>query len=216
MINVTATTPNPTPMPFIKDSLEIHIETSSEIQLFRIPFTDDLLIVTTEVSLTSSTSNLTSQVFFGAGGLQTTSLSYQQNYAGMHLLPAKDYFYASPSKEDYFLMVMPNTPSTTVTIRPQPLQHLCNPVLLCNGHGSCNDRRLTDKCQCIEGFGYGYTDFHCETKKTAYSWLATACSFAAIVGFVILKVVVHVSTVRRNKVCYTTLDYAMRGLQKKL
>jgi hypothetical protein len=131
--------------------------------------------------------NTTDLVLFGAGGLQTVAFSeVVDQFPGLHLR-RKDYFYAGNTTLDYYLFVMPNAPAMTVLITPDPIRHLCNPVLLCNGHGSCDPERTSEGCDCIKGLGYAYNGEFCTERTNEYDWLATVCSFTIIIGFLVAQ-----------------------------
>src|SRR5207245_271895 len=104
----------------------------------------------------------------------------QHNVPGLHLAPLQDYFYASNNSLDYFLFVMPNTSSIQVTVTPQLTHTLCNPVLLCNGHGSCDAKRLDQSCDCIQGLGYGFTGEYCNTSVETFDWFWTVCGVTVL------------------------------------
>jgi ABC-type multidrug transport system fused ATPase/permease subunit len=183
-INVTVSLPSETIIDFVSESLTFSVESSDELRSFRIPFQEELLVITTEITSSELAENETGMILFGAGGLQTTQPDGFLQYPGLDL-GGKNYWYASNNTFDYFLLVMPNTPAFNIVITPNPRKYLCNPVLLCNGHGSCDKDRLYHSCHCIQGLGYGYTSDLCTVRTYDYAWLASTCCFTLILAFIV-------------------------------
>lgn len=138
--------------------ITITVNASSVPQVFRIPYTEHLLVVSTELSFSPPT-NTTSYAMFGAGGYQVIPLDETHFMSGLHVSPLVDYFYASNFTYDYYFLVFANSPDVTLTVVPSNIYHLCNPVLLCNGHGVCHSDRISDSCVCVQGESYFYLLF---------------------------------------------------------
>lgn len=131
-------------------SFTIDVNASSFPQVFRIPYTENLLVVSTELNL-STVNTTTPFAMFGAGGFQVIPLTEMNYLTGLHVAPLMDYFYASNFTYDYYFLVLANSPALTFKVVPSNTHHLCNPVLLCNGHGVCHEDRFSDSCLCIQG-----------------------------------------------------------------
>jgi hypothetical protein len=163
------------------------VESSEELQSFRIPYQEELLLITTDITCRELKGNLTEVVLFGAGGLQTTEPDGLDQYPGVDL-GGKNYWYASNNTFDYYLLVMPHSPALNVVITPEPRKYMCNPVLKCNGHGSCDPNRLSEGCQCIKGLGYGYDGELCTVRTYEYAWIASTCCLTIILAFSVTKI----------------------------
>ncbi len=89
-------------------------------QLFEFPFSEPIRVLSTEVTILEKwNASFISQVMFGAGGLQSvfskpSSIGGDSQVAGMHVSPQRDWFYASNYSYNYFLLVLPNTPTFKV------------------------------------------------------------------------------------------------------
>ncbi len=199
-INISVNLIPETVKTYSSELLYFTVPSSSDVQLFRIPYHEDLLVVTLEVT-SSSLSNTTDLVLFGAGGLQTVEVNYQTLITGVFLAPLNNYFYASNYTYDYYLLVMPNAGLMRIVITPQLVQHLCNPVLLCNGHGSCDPSRLSENCNCISGLGYGFTGEYCTERTNQYAWIWGVVCVIVVVCFALSKAASFLTSKWEKKVC---------------
>jgi hypothetical protein len=198
MVNVTVTIPYENVMSFYGEPISITTRQSDQTQVYRIPFQSEILLVTTQIQCDSLQGNETDLVLFGAGGLQGIIVNATAPlYAGLNL-NNPNYFYASNYTYDYYMLVMPNAPSLSLIVKPEPVRYLCNPVLLCNGHGSCNAERLEENCDCIQGVGFGYHGDLCEERRDEYAWIASVASFTIVLAFVISKIIMAFTDSKKN------------------
>jgi hypothetical protein len=106
-------------------SLTLQVNSSPTPQVFRIPYSSELLVVSTELKFEgdSDGNTTTDKVIFGAAGVQ--SIMYTTDVI-MHLSPLQEYYYAYSDGvgRDYYLFVYENTPSFHLIVRSQSVSFL--------------------------------------------------------------------------------------------